>query len=151
MTLEIWHNSGWLREHNTSREEVQNLFGIIERDLSDAKNADLTNDWQFAIAYNACLQCCTIPLYCEGYRHGQGQSHHYRTISTLSLTMGKEYKDIQDYLNACRAKRNTSDYDLAGTISHSEAFELIETAEELYEDVRNWVKINYPEYVDTNK
>jgi len=150
VTLEVWYNSGWLREHNTSREEIQALFGLIERDIEESQK-DLSNDWQFAIAYNACLQCCTIPLYCKGYRHGQGQSQHYRTVSTLSLTMGKEYKEIQDYLNACRARRNTSDYDMAGTISQSEANELIETAKELYDDVRQWVQRNYSEYINTDK
>lgn len=91
MTLENWRNSGWLREHKTSREEIQNLFEIIERDIKESQK-DLSNDWQFAIAYNACLQCCTIPLYCKGYRYGQGQSHHYRTISTLTLTMEKSIR-----------------------------------------------------------
>jgi len=150
MSLEAWQKNGWLRVHETSREEIQNLFSLIKRDLKESQIEDLSDDWKFAIAYNACLQCCTIPLYCSGFRPGRGQSQHYRTITSLTLTLGEEYQEIKNYLDACRAKRNVSDYDRVGTISTSEANELIETAQELYNDVWRWVKEHYPQYMEEN-
>lgn len=146
MSLAIWQKNGWLRPHSTGREEIRNLFGIIERDIHDARNTDLTPDWRFTIAYNAALQCCTIPLYCMGYRSGRGQSEHYRVIMSITLTLGQEYAELRDYLNACRVKRNISDYDRAGTISASEARELIETAEEMSQEISQWLGEHYPEY-----
>ena len=67
MSLENWHKNGWLRTHETNRQQISDLFAIVERDLDDA-----------------------------------------------------------DYLDSCRAKRNTVEYDVAGRTSPEEARELIE-------------------------
>ena len=39
-----------------NREEIQNLLNIVRRDLKDSEVKGLTEDWHFAIAYNATLQ-----------------------------------------------------------------------------------------------
>ena len=119
MSLSDWEKNGWLKEHQTSREEIQNLLNIVKRDLRDSEVKGLTKDWQFAIAYNAALQICTIALYCGGYKPSRGQSEHYRIIQSLVFTLGPDYEEIRNYLNNCRAKRNISDYDMAGTISNN--------------------------------
>jgi len=62
------------------------------------------------------------------------------------LTLGNQYYEVRDYLNVCRAKRNISDYDSAGRISDTEVNEIIEAVEELYEDIKDWLKQNFPEY-----
>ena len=147
MSLEDWVKNGWLVQHKTSKREIQNLLGIIERDLKDCKVREISADWRFAIAYNAALQCCTIALYCRGYKPDRGQSEHYRTIQSLVLTMGNDYTEIRDYLNACRAKRNTSDYDSAGTVSESEVKELVNTSEELFLRLKQWLYDSYPQYI----
>lgn len=147
MSLSDWQNSGWLKPHQTSREEVQNILKIIERDLRDSQLSELSLDWRFAIAYNAALQSCAIAL-CLGYKPARGQSEHYRVIQSLPLTMGKKYSEIRDYLNACRAKRNISDYDAAGTISTSEVNELVETAQELFDELHNWLDKEYPHHLN---
>ncbi len=147
MSLEDWVKNGWLVQHKTSKREIQNLLGIIERDLKDCKVREISADWRFAIAYNAALQCCTIALYCRGYKPARGQSEHYRTIQSLVLTMGNDYTEIRNYLNACRAKRNTSDYDSAGTVSESEVKELVNTSEELFLRLKQWLYDSYPQYI----
>jgi hypothetical protein len=53
MTLSNWASNGWLKQHNTSRQEIENLLAMVERDLADARTADLSADWRFGIAYNA--------------------------------------------------------------------------------------------------
>lgn len=35
MSLEDWLKSNWLKQHQTSRDEIQKLFAIVERDLKD--------------------------------------------------------------------------------------------------------------------
>lgn len=146
MSLENWLKSDWLKPHQTSRDEIQKLFAIIERDLQDCSNEHVSADWRFAIAYNAARQCCTIALYCHGYKVARGQSEHYRVIQSLIYTLGQDYKEIGDYLDSCRSKRNISDYDMAGVISNQEVDELIETANELYIALQKWVKTEYPSY-----
>ena len=64
MSLRDWAESGWLRSHKTTKDEIGGLFGIVERDLADARR-DISADWRFGIAYNAALRLCTILLYEE--------------------------------------------------------------------------------------
>ncbi len=78
MSLRDWADSGWLRSHSTSRDEIAGLLGIVERDLADARR-DISADWRFGIAYNAALRLCTALLYAEGYR-AERNLQHYRTI-----------------------------------------------------------------------
>jgi uncharacterized protein (UPF0332 family) len=146
MSLEDWYKNGWLKKHQTSREEIGNLFAIIERDLKDCANEHVSEDWRFAIAYNAARQCCIVALHCSGYRSGRGSGDHYYVIQSLTQTMGKEFSEIKDYLDSCRNKRNTSDYDAAGAISRHEVEELILTTQELYEKIKNWVRRNHIDY-----
>ena len=61
--------------------------------------------------------------------------------------MGKSYQDMQYYLNTCRIKRNKSDYDTAGLISPNDARELIDTVKKLFDDIKKWLRDNYPQYI----
>lgn len=65
-----------LKKHKTSKKEIQDLLGVIYRDIIDASEVELSPDWRFAIAYNAILQLSTIPLYCKGYKPA-GMGHHF--------------------------------------------------------------------------
>ena len=85
MTLPKWADYGWLRQHQTTRQEIGDLLAIVTRDLSDAQVSDISTDWQFG--HNAALKLCTILLYAEGSRAGQGLQH-YRTIQALPLVVG---------------------------------------------------------------
>ena len=120
MSLAQWHKNGWLRPHETNRQQIADLLAIAERDLADASTARLSSDWQFGIAYNAALKLCTILLYAEGYRPDRALAH-YRTLQALPLILGKDRNDDADYLDSCRAKCNTVEYDVAGRTSPEEA------------------------------
>ena len=113
MSLKDWSNNGWLRSYRTSPSQIAELFAIADRDLEDARTDRLSTDWQFGIAYNAALKLCTILLYAEGYRPEKNLAH-YRTLQALPLIMGPERKDDADYLDSCRSKRNTAEYDSVG-------------------------------------
>jgi hypothetical protein len=142
MSLQQWLSNGWLRPHQTTAAQIADLLAIVERDLEDA-NRDLSPDWQFGIAYNAALKLCTILLYASGYRPEKNLAH-YRTLAALPLILGKSHKDDADYLDTCRAKRNTAEYDAAGTVSRSEATELRTFTKQLQADVITWLKANHP-------
>ena len=123
MSLENWHKNGWIRSHNTNRQQIVDLMAIVDRDLKDARSDQLSSDWQFGIAYNAALKLCTVLIYAEGYRPERANAH-YRTLQALSLIMGTDRTSDVDYLDSCRIKRNTVEYDLAGQTSPEEASEL---------------------------
>jgi len=142
MSLKDWLDNGWLRLHKCSREDIQNLFEIVDRDLADAESG-ISPDWRFGIAYNAALKLCTILLYAEGYRP-EKNLQHYRTIQAMPQILGKERKNDADYLEACRTKRNTVEYDYVGGASESDADELIRFVREFKADVSSWLKKTHP-------
>jgi len=121
------------------------LFAIVERDLDDSAR-DLSPDWQFGIAYNATLKLCTVLLYASGYRPEKNLAH-YRTLQALPIILGADRADDADYLDACRAKRNTAEYDVAHTVSQSEADELRGFARELHTVVLDWLRQNHPSLI----
>jgi len=147
MTLSNWAENGWLKNHQTSPGEINNLKMLIERDLNDCNTPGLSIDWRFAIAYNAALNCCILTLFCKGYRPSKSAGGHYYTIQSLPLTIGKDYQNICDYLNTCRTRRNTSDYDMAGTISQKELDRLLLTVNKLYQNILKWVRRYFPKLV----
>ena len=146
MSLKNWLKNGWLRPHRTSEQEITNLFNIVKRDLEDAQRQDVSADWRFGIAYNASLKLCTILLYAEGYIPEKSLAH-YRSIQALPLILGKNKSDDASYLDACRVKRNIVEYDYAGSISETEAEELIEFVKELQIEVLKWVETNHQDYI----
>lgn len=144
MSLRDWHKRGWLRPHETNREQIADLLAIVERDLLDARSARLSADWQFGIAYNAALKLCTILLYAEGYRAARTMAH-FRTVQAMPVILGEAYRGDADYLDMCRSKRNTAEYDAAGRVSAEEARELLGFAGEFKGVVVSWLRENYPE------
>jgi hypothetical protein len=142
MSLADWANNGWLRPHKTSPQEIADLLGIVERDLSDA-GGNISADWRFGIAYNGALKLCTILLLASGYR-AEKNLQHYRTIEAMPLVLGSERQDDADYLNVCRNKRNITEYEHTGGVTEADAAELIEFTKELRADVLKWLKQHHP-------
>ena len=144
MTLKQWADNGWLKQHRTSPEEIDNLLSIVHRDLADAQEEGISADWRFGIAYNAALKLCTILLYASGYR-AERPLQHYRTIQVLPLILGKMRKGDAKYLDACRMKRNVVEYDYVGGATADDVNELVGFAEDLREDVLRWITNNHPQ------
>lgn len=143
MSLARWSENGWIRPHRPTPAQIVELFAIVDRDLADARTGRLSPDWQFGIAYNAALKLCTILLHAEGYR-AEKMLAHYRTLQALALILGPERQADADYLETCRSKRNTAEYDSAGRISPEEARELVAFAAELRSEVAAWLLRTHP-------
>lgn len=146
MSLKDWEANGWLRTHKTSRQEIQNLIAIVRRDLIDARAEGISADWRFGIAYNAALKLCTILLYSEGFRPMQNLAH-YRTLQALPLILGEDREEDAIFLETCRTKRNTVEYDYAGGATGADADELIEFAEQLEKDVMEWLQSKHANFL----
>ena len=145
MSLTQWEHNGWLRRHKSSRNEIANLFNIVERDITDTDGM-ISDDWRFGIAYNAAIKLCTILLYAEGFR-AEKNLQHYRTIQALPLIMGTDKTDDTKYLDTCRKKRNIVEYEQIGSVTDQDADELIEFVKEFKGEVKDWLKKNHPEFI----
>ena len=143
MTLQNWLNSDWLKQHESSPQEVKNLLAKVDRDIAEAAKEEITLDWRLAIAYNACLGCATIALRASGYRMPGGSGQHYRTIQSLRFTIGPD-PDIIISLEAISKKRAIVSYDAAGTITVAELAEARRWAEELRALLKGWLKDRFP-------
>lgn len=143
MSLKQWLNNGWLRTHKTSKNEIENLMMIVDRDLKDAKEG-ISDDWRFGITYNAALKLCTVLLYAEGFK-AERTLQHYRTIQALPLILGSARRDDANYLDTCRSKRNIVEYDYVGAVTENDVNEIIEFTKELKSNVFDWLKRQHPE------
>lgn len=141
MSLKDWAKNGWLVEHQASRQEIADLFGIIDRDLAQCRTPGLSPDWQLAIAFNAALQAATAVLAAAGYRAAR-DAHHYRIIQSLAYTIGASSELIAEF-DQFRKKWNLSDYDRAGTTSKQEATEMEKLAQTLRKQVEGWIRKNF--------
>ena len=143
MSLKDWLDNGWLKPHQTDRQEISNLLGIVERDLADAMLEGLSADWKFGIAYNAALKLCTVMLFTQGYRPENALAH-YRTIMALKEIDKVDWEEYAIYLNSCRILRNTMEYDKTNVITAEEASRLIAFSKRFHVEVKAYLQEHYP-------
>lgn len=137
-----------IRTHSTSRQELDDLRDVIERDLADAAIAALSADRRFATAYNAALQTATMAVACAGYRTS-GMGHHQTTFEAAELALGAGSAALTAYFEVSRRKRNTVDYDRAHVATDTEADEILKRAIDFRQLTENWISHNYPPFKKT--
>ncbi len=145
MSLSQWLKNGWLKNHQPTKKEIDGLLAIVERDFADAQTGSLSGDWKFGIAYNAALKLCAILLHAEGFK-AEKNLNHYRTIHAMGEIFPERKADVH-YLDACRAKRNTAEYDCVGVVTLADADELVGFIREFKPIVLEWLKKNHPELI----
>ncbi len=147
MSLENWERvNQWLVAHQTSRDEIQNLVAVGDRNLRDSAVDALSADSQMALAYGGALQFATAALSASGYRPSRGGDHHYRGIQSLAYTLNWSASSISR-LDGFRKKRNLSSYERAGEVSTVEAAEMRTLAARLRADLFEWLKKEHPEFL----
>ena len=141
MSLSSWLASGWLVEHEATREEIAYLLAIAERDIEQCGAADLGADWRHNISYNAALQLATAALAAAGYR-ARREAQHFRVPHSLEFTVGISQKVVRR-LDQARKRRNFSAYDAVGMIHSHEADEVVDQARVLRDDVLAWLDLKH--------
>ena len=142
MSFQNWVQSGWLKSHRSSKQEVADLFGVADRDITACQTAGLIAEWRLNIAYNAALQLATAALAAAGYEAAR-VGHHYRVIQSLALTLQLDAGAIAEF-DDYRKMRNTSDYERAGLVSDTDADGLLRFAIRLRVEVEAWIRANHP-------
>ncbi len=128
-----------IHAHRATREEVDNLLALAERDLRLARVVVAEDwDWGFSIAYNGILQASRAYMYWRGYRPAADQGHR-NTFAFMREALGEEYATLVGYFDRMRKKRNHALYDVAGVISEHEARTIIARAGDLLALVRGLV------------
>jgi hypothetical protein len=136
-----------VQRHATSRQEIENLRELINRDLKDAGIEGLSNDRRFATAYNAVLQLSKMAIACAGYRVAVGVGHHQKTFEAVKIAIGTtSIEALADYFETCRRKRNNIDYDAAEIVTETEADEILKKAREFQILIEDWIAKHHPSY-----
>ena len=124
--------------------EIKRLFAVASRELSDATVSGLSPDGSLEHSYVAALTLATIVVRAHGERV-QGPDHHRQTFERLAQLADGQWAGVADYLQHSRRRRNTSVYDVAGSVSKAEAKDLVSAARTLETEIRAWLKSSWPE------
>ena len=135
-----------VHKHQTSKQELDELRAIVERDLQDATIPALSEDRRFATAYNAALQTAKMAIACAGYRVGAVPGHHALTFEAAGLALGNQAKSLLDYFEGCRRKRNVIDYTGVRIATATEAAEVLLHVTEFRKMVEAWIKTKHPQF-----
>lgn len=134
-----------IEPHATSKQEMDDLRSVVDRNLRDAAVPQLSADNRFGMAYEAALLLGKMAVACAGYRV-KGQGAHQTTFAALKLALGGGISQTTTYLERCRRKRNELSYDMAGVVTDTEAAEMLTQARALKETVEQWIAAGYPQY-----
>ncbi len=146
MTLENLLRIGKLKPHKSTREEVARLLTAMRRNLKDARNAEISPESRFDIAYKAVMQCALVAMMANGYRPSTSEpGQHATVVQSLPTTIGLANERMV-VLDQLRKKRNLSDYSGAG-ITEEEAAACVRAAEELASTVEKWLHAKHPDLV----
>ena len=118
-SLEAWADNGWLQRHEATREEIDNLLAIVDRETRDARVPGLSLDAQLGMLYNAALKLADIALRVHGYRADRANAH-YRTITAIPLTLGTDWAESARFINHIRSLRHRGDYESVGIATADE-------------------------------
>ncbi|MDO9539942.1 MAG: HEPN domain-containing protein [Methanocalculus sp.] len=124
--FEELERQGFIKKFPVDQRTVLAANDLACRDLKTARIILVNdNDWAYTIAYNAVLQAGRALMFSRGYRPA-GANQHISVVKFSGLFLQKKDAIIFDRM---RRKRNNSVYDIAGSITLSEAEFAVNQAE----------------------
>jgi len=139
--LENWFEQGKLLKHKTTKDEIDTIYGVVERNFKDASINGLSSDQKYILSYQAAFEAAAVLIKRHGYRPIKA-GHHYIIWQCLKEVLDKKYySTILLFENAAK-KRNKLNYDIAGLASEKEA-------DEMYMEARDFVSAIKKEIADT--
>lgn len=113
-----------------SKADVAAALERAKRDLHTAeKILDVDNDWAFSISYNVVLQASRAVMFAQGYRPASHESHK-NTFAFMLATVEETQKPLISFFDRMRVKRHQAIYEVAGTVTETEAGTLLAKAKE---------------------
>ncbi len=146
MSLDNLLKINQLQVHTATREAALRLLEAAKRNIADAHISAVSGENRFDAAYKCIMQCAMVALWVNGYRTSTSQpGHHQTAIQTLPTTIGLPQSTVI-ILDGLRKQRNVSDYE-GDLVSDQAVIECIKQAENLYQFVLDWIKINRTDLV----
>jgi hypothetical protein len=146
MTLQNLLQTGQLKEHEATREEVRTLLDAVRRNLTDAHVTAVSLETRLDAAFKAIMQLSLVALLANGFRPSAGAGNHMTLIQSLPELIGLASKRVV-VLDALRLKRNVADY-MGGYVDQSATETCITEAQALLKDVQTWLADHRPDLAD---
>lgn len=123
---------------------IQRLLAAAKRNIADSHVMEISSENRFDVAYKAIMQLANLSLQSNGFRTLTSTPGHHRTmIQSLTKTISLNSQTVI-VLDALRKQRNIADYS-GDFVPESTVEECVEQAEQLFQLVSQWLKINKPE------
>lgn len=106
MALENWFKANKLIKHETNKEELESIFGVIDRCFKDAGLKGLSSDQKYISSYQAAFEAAIALVYCNGYRPIK-TGHHYIIWQCMKdlLKEGDEiYNEAKNFVTLVKEK-----------------------------------------------
>lgn len=146
MSLDNLLKINQLQVHTATREATLRLLEAAKRNIADAHISAVSGENRFDAAYKCIMKCAMVALWVNGYRTSTSQpGHHQTAIQTLPTTISLPQSTVI-ILDGLRKQRNVSDYE-GDPVSDQAVIECIKQAENLYQFVLDWIKINRADLV----
>ena len=135
MSLRDLLKAGQIEESQPDLQQIKDEIEVAKQDLKAAKTmlasqSDELWSWAHNAAYNSMLQAARALMFSKGYRP-RGQEQHASVISfVLDVYQRKFPAEVLQAFKKARLRRHESLYDRAGTISPSQATNLVEKADQ---------------------
>ena len=133
-----------LEKIDPNQATIKRLMSAAERNIEEAKIAQIGPENRFDIAYKAIMQLANAALQANGFRTLTSKPGHHRTmIQALGKSASIDAETIM-VLDAMRKQRNVVDYS-GDVVPESAATECVMRAEALLRSVKVWLENNKPE------
>jgi len=136
MSLEDWLQAAKIVKHKTSKEELESIFGVVERDFRDASLKGLSSDLKYIQSYQAAFEAALALLYHKGYKPVKS-GHHTVTWQCMREILDPQHHEMILLFENAAKKRSKMSYDMAGIASQKEADEIFKEAREFVDVVKN--------------
>ncbi len=128
--------------------EIDDLRGVVARNLADAAIFALSADNRLGLAYEAVLILSKMSVHAAGYRVRSGAvGAHKVTLQGAEIAIGPSIANTIAYFDRLRRMRNQLSYDVAGSTSDAEANSALAQAQAFQTLVEGWIAANHPTLV----
>ena len=134
-----------IKSHRTSRQELDDLRDVVERDLQDAAVPAVSADRRFATAYNAVLQLGKMVIACAGYRVA-GPGHHLTTSRPLRSRWDRPFLRLSRISTPADA-RETKLSTIARMRPQKPSRGAVKQGKKFRELIEKWILKHHPRYV----
>jgi len=121
-----------------TKNDLDKLLANSSRDLHIAKKSRIP-EVIFKFSYDAFLKACITIIAFQGYRAMSKRGHHKAIISATKIVLGKQFRDMLDYCDTMRRRRNIDLYGGGVLVSLSESKQFLEVVLMVHAEIKKRV------------